>query len=51
MKNIHSFETKQESLAMLKVLAQSANSLKQGKSKPAKRAFTDLRKKIARKHK
>ncbi len=41
------YEQTQESLAMLKILAQSSQSLRKGKVKPYKRSFQDLRKKIA----
>lgn len=39
-------EQNQESLALLKMLAQSSKSWKAGKHKPAKQAFSDLRKRI-----
>ena len=46
VQDIASYEATQESLALLKLLAQSTHNIKQGKSKPAKKAFSDMRKKI-----
>lgn len=46
LQDITSFEQTQESLALLTMLAQSTKSLQDGRSKPAKRAFADLRKRI-----
>lgn len=46
VQDIHVFEQTQESLAMLKLLAQSKASLQQGKYKPAAQAFSDLATKI-----
>ena len=46
VQDIHVFEQTQESLAMLKLLAQSKASLKKGKFKPAAKAFTDIEAKI-----
>lgn len=40
------YEQDQESLAMLKMIAQSKTSYKAGKFKPAKKAFSDIRKNI-----
>ena len=42
VQDIHVFEQTQESLAMLKLLAQSKVSMQQGKFKPASKAFADL---------
>ncbi len=42
VQDIHVFEQTQESLAMLKLLAQSKISLQQGKVKSAAKAFADL---------
>ena len=46
VQDIHVYEDTQESLAMLKLLAQSKNSLQQGKFKPASKAFSDLAERI-----
>ncbi len=42
VQDIDSYEQTQESLAMLKVLAQSQQSIEAGRHKPLKRAFRDL---------
>ena len=47
IQGINEYEEFQESLALLKILAQSKKSLEGGKYKPAARAFKDLRKKWA----
>ncbi|MDZ7842945.1 MAG: type II toxin-antitoxin system Phd/YefM family antitoxin [Gammaproteobacteria bacterium] len=44
--DITTYEQTQETLALLTMLAQSTKSLQDGRSKPAKRAFADLRKRI-----
>ena len=44
--DIVEYEQTQESLALLKILAQSKESYNQGKHKAAKKAFSDIRKKI-----
>ncbi len=46
VQDIHVFEQTQESLAMLKFLAQSKISLQQGKFKPAAKAFADLAERV-----
>ena len=46
VQDIHVFEQTQESLAMLKLLAQSKISLQQGKFKPAAKAFADLAERV-----
>ena len=46
LQDIASYEQTQESLALLKMLAQSSKSIKEGRSKPLGRAFTDVRKHI-----
>jgi len=46
LQDISSYEQTQESLALLKMLAQSSKSLQEGRSKPAKKAFSDIRKRI-----
>ena len=47
IQGISEYEDLQESLALLKILAQSKKSLEGGRYKPAARAFKDLRKKWA----
>ena len=46
VQDIRTFEQSQESLALLKILAISANHLKKGRVKPIKNAFDDLKKRI-----
>jgi prevent-host-death family protein len=46
VQDIREYEKTQESLAMLKILAQSKKSMEEGKVKPARNAFSDLRKQI-----
>jgi prevent-host-death family protein len=46
MQDIQSYEQTQESLAMLRMLAQSQKSLDQGKYKPAKDILNELKKRI-----
>jgi len=46
LQDIASYEQTQESLALLKMLAQSSKSIREGRSKPLKKAFTDVRKHI-----
>ena len=46
VQDIRTFEQSQESLALLKILAISANHLKEGRAKPIKNAFDDLQKRI-----
>lgn len=41
--DIVSYEQTQESLALLKILAQSTRSHQRGQSKPVKKAFADIR--------
>ncbi len=45
--DIVSYEQTQESLALLKMLAQSSRSIREGRHKPLKQAFADVRKRIA----
>jgi len=49
LQDVRVYEQTQESLALLKILAQSSKSRKAGQFKPAKRAFSDLRKHIKEK--
>ena len=46
LQDIVSYEQTQESLALLKMLAQSAKSIRKGRSKPIKKAFADIRKQV-----
>jgi len=46
LQDISSYEQTQESLALLKMLAQSSKNLQAGRSKPARKAFSDIRKRI-----
>lgn len=46
IQDIIQYEQTQESLAMLKMLAQSRNSLKKGDYRPVTDVFSDLKKKI-----
>jgi prevent-host-death family protein len=47
VQDIVAYEKTQESLALLKILAQSSNSIKQDKTKSVGDAFEDIRKHIA----
>ncbi len=49
VQDIHVYEQTQESLALLKMLAQSSASIEQGKFKPAGEAFDSIRKRIEEK--
>ena len=46
LQDIVSYEQTQESLALLKMLAQSSKSIQEGRSKPVKKAFADIRKHV-----
>ena len=46
LQDIASYEQTQESLALLKMLAQSSKSIQEGRSKPLKKAFSDVRKHV-----
>ncbi len=48
VQDIRVYEQTQESLALLKILAQSSASIKKDKYKPAREAFEDIRKKLKR---
>ena len=43
LQDIASYEQTQESLALLKMLAQSAKSIQEGRTKTIKKAFADVR--------
>ena len=49
LQGIREYEQTQETLALLKMLAQSAASRREGKFKPARKAFNDIRRKIREK--
>ena len=46
VQDIASYERTQETLALLKMLAMSANSLEGGRVKPASDAFADIRRRV-----
>lgn len=46
LQDIVSYEQTQESLALLKMLAQSSKSIQEGCSKPVKKAFADVRRHV-----
>jgi prevent-host-death family protein len=46
IQDIREFEKMQDSLAMLKILAQSRKNLEEGKSVPVREAFRNIRKKV-----
>ncbi|MFQ5709290.1 MAG: type II toxin-antitoxin system Phd/YefM family antitoxin [bacterium] len=46
LQDVRVYEQTQESLALLKILAQSSKSLKVGQFKSAKSAFSDLRERV-----
>ena len=46
LQDIASYEQTQEFLALLKMLAQSTKSIQEGRTKPLKKAFTDIRRHI-----
>lgn len=46
LQDIRDFEQTQESLALLKMLAQSKTSRDAGRHKPVKKAFADIRRRI-----
>jgi prevent-host-death family protein len=46
VQDIKEYEKTQDTLAMLKILAMSQASLRKGKSKPIKKAFADVQKRI-----
>lgn len=46
VQDIKLYEKNQESMALLKILAQSSNSIRKGKFRPASKAFTDLETRI-----
>lgn len=46
LQDIAAYEQTQESLALLKMLAQSSESLAEGRSKSVKQAFADVRRQI-----
>jgi len=46
VQNISSYEQTQASSALLKMLAQSSKSIQEGRTKPAKRAFSGVRRRV-----
>jgi prevent-host-death family protein len=46
LQDIVSYEQMQESLTLLKILAQSSKSIRNGRSKPVKSAFAKIRKQV-----
>ncbi len=46
VQDIKLYEQNQESMALLKILAQSSKSIRKGKFKPISKAFTDLESRI-----
>jgi len=46
LQDIASYEQTQESLALLKMLAQSSKSIREGRTKPVGKAFSDIRKRV-----
>jgi prevent-host-death family protein len=46
VQDIREYEKTQESLALLKILAQSRKSMEEGKVKPVNKAFSDIRKNV-----
>jgi len=46
LQDIKIYEQTQESLALLKILAQSTSNLNKGNYKPAKKSFSDLKNRI-----
>ena len=48
VQDVHLYEETQESLALLKILAQSSQSIEQGRYKPASQSFALIRQQIAK---
>ena len=48
VQDVHLFEETQESLALLKILAQSSQSIEQGRYQPASQSFALIRQQIAK---
>jgi prevent-host-death family protein len=46
LQDIVSYEQMQDSLALLKMLAQSSRNIRDGRSKPVKAAFANVRKRV-----
>ncbi len=46
LQDIASYEQTQESLALLKMLAQSSRSIQEGRSTPLKKSFANIRKNV-----
>ena len=50
VQDLRSYEAVQESLAMLKIIAQGRANVRDGRTKPLKTAFRDVRRGIREKH-
>lgn len=50
VQDIHVYEQTQDSLALLKILAQSSSSIKKGNYKPVRESFANIEKRIAEKN-
>lgn len=50
VQDIHVYEQTQESLALLKILAQSSVNIKKGQIKPAKKVFEDIQDRIEKRN-
>ena len=50
VQDIHVYEQTQESLALLKILAQSSVNIKKGQIKPAKNVFEDIQDRIEKRN-
>ncbi len=48
VQDVHLYEETQESLALLKILAQSSQSIEQGRYQPASQSFALIRQQIAK---
>ena len=46
VQDLRSYEEMQESIAMLKIAAQGARNIREGKTKPLRKAFADVRRQI-----
>jgi len=48
LQDTHTYEETQDTLAMLKLIAQSSKDIDKGKVKPFRKAFSDIKKQISR---
>ncbi|MCH7764432.1 MAG: type II toxin-antitoxin system Phd/YefM family antitoxin [Candidatus Marinimicrobia bacterium] len=51
VQDIHVYEQTQESLALLKILAQSSNSINKGHFRPARKSFDNIQSRIIKRNK